>query len=185
MSRLGSVTREDNKQDQFGYYRDGELNWVLDGTSPTPSPSPTPTPPPGSPTPTAPPGSPTPTPPGGQVATPTFAPGGGTYCAHSLSVTISTTTSNAQMRYTTDGTMPTSGANGHGTLINGSSGTITVSGIGVTGVNLQAIAYKSGMTDSAVRSDWYYYDCGQGPTKEETTVDDLLSLPEGMDPESL
>ena len=29
MSRLGSVTREDNKQDQFGYYRDGELNWVL------------------------------------------------------------------------------------------------------------------------------------------------------------
>jgi YD repeat-containing protein len=36
MNRLISVTREDNKQDQFGYYRDGELNWVLYGTSPTP-----------------------------------------------------------------------------------------------------------------------------------------------------
>ena len=39
MNRLVSVTREDNKQDQFGYYRDGELSGVLYGTSPTPPPS--------------------------------------------------------------------------------------------------------------------------------------------------
>jgi RHS repeat-associated protein len=44
------------------------------------------------------------------------------------------------------------------------------------------------MSDSTPHSEDYYRDSGQGPgdpNKEETTVDDLLSLPEGMEPESL
>jgi RHS repeat-associated protein len=184
MNRLISVTREDNKQDQFGYYRDGELSGVLYGTSPTPTPSPsaTPTPPPG--------GTPTPTPPGGQVATPTFVPDGGyvSACANSYTynVTISTTTSGAQIRWTIDGSMPSPT---HGTLINGSSGVASF-GVGLQPKTLRAIAFKTGMTNSNIKSADYSFerDCGQGPgdpTKEETTVDDLLSLPEGLDPESL
>jgi RHS repeat-associated protein len=184
MNRLISVTREDNKQDQFGYYRDGELSGVLYGTSPTPTPSPppSPTPPPG--------GTPTPTPPGGQVATPTFVPDGGyvSACANSYTynVTISTSTSGAQIRWTIDGSMPSPT---HGTLINGSSGVASF-GVGLQPKTLRAIAFKTGMTNSNIKSADYSFerDCGQGPgepTKEETTVDDLLSLPEGVDPESL
>ena len=182
MNRLISVTREDNKQDQFGYYRDGELNWVLYGTSPTPTPSPPPSPTPspgGTPTPTPPGGTPTPTPPGGQVVEPSFAPGGGNiYPDYYVTVTISTTTTGAQIRYTLDG-----GAHWT-TIANGGSVTFQPSG----GKTLTAIGFKSGMTDSNPHSEDYYRDSGQGPgdpTKKETTVDDLLSLPEGMDPESL
>ena len=185
MNRLISVTREDNKQDQFGYYRDGELSGVLYGTSPTPTPSAsaTPTPPPG--------GTPTPTPPGGQVATPTFVPDGGyvSACANSYTynVTISTTTSGAQIRWTIDGSMPSPT---HGTLINGSSGVASFIVSNLQTKTLRAIAFKTGIANSNINSADYSFerDCGQGPgdpTKEETTVDDLLSLPEGMEPESL
>jgi RHS repeat-associated protein len=171
MSRLTSVTREDNKQDQFGYYRDGELSAVLYGTSPTPSPSATPTPSPG--------GTPTPTPPGGQVAEPGFSPGGGNICPYyNVTVTISTTTAGAQLRYTLNGT--------NWTVIPSNQGTVTFSpGPWKT---LTAIGFKSGMTDSTPHSGDYERDCGQRPgesSKEETTVDDLLSLPERMEPESL
>jgi RHS repeat-associated protein len=182
MNRLISVTWEDNKQDQFGYYRDGELNWVLYGTSPTPTPSPPPSPTPtpgGSPTPTPPGGSPTPTPPGGQVTEPSFAPGGGNiYPYYYVTVTISTTTTGAQIRYTLDG-----GAHWT-TIANGGSVTFQPSG----GKTLTAIGFKSGMTDSNPHSEDYIRDGGQGPgdpNKEETTVEDLLSLPEGMEPGNL
>ena len=185
MNRLISVTREDNKQDQFGYYRDGELSGVLYGTSPTPTPSAsaTPTPPPG--------GTPTATPPGGQVVTPTFVPDGGyvSACANSYTynVTISTTSSGAQIRWTIDGSMPSPT---HGTLINGSSGVASFIVSNLQTKTLRAIAFKTGMANSNIKSADYSFerDCGQGPgdpTKEETTVDDLLSLPEGMEPESL
>jgi RHS repeat-associated protein len=40
MSRLQSITRDDNKQDQFGYYLDGELHTATYGGSPTPTPTP-------------------------------------------------------------------------------------------------------------------------------------------------
>ena len=89
------------------------------------------------------------------VATPTFRPSGGRFCKHSVSVIISSTTSGASIRYTTDGSTPTST---HGTaLANG--GTVSV-GPGPKRT-LKAIACKSGMTNSAVRSGSYEYDCGQ------------------------
>ena len=89
------------------------------------------------------------------VATPTFRPSGGVFCKHSVSVIISSTTSGASIRYTIDGSTPTST---HGrALANG--GTVSVSP-GPTRT-LKAIACKSGMTNSAVRSGSYEYDCGQ------------------------
>jgi len=90
-----------------------------------------------------------------KVATPTFNPSGGLFCKHLVSVRISSTTSGASIRYTTDGSTPTST---HGTaLANG--GTVSVSpGPRRT---LKAIACKSGMTNSAVCSGRYEYDCGQ------------------------
>jgi hypothetical protein len=78
------------------------------------------------------------------VATPTINPGTGTYTSVQ-SVTISTTTSGASIRYTTDGSTPSETA---GTLY---SGTVTV---GAT-ETLKAIAYKTGMADSAVASAAY------------------------------
>ena len=79
-----------------------------------------------------------------QVANPTFSPGAGSYTSPQT-VTISTTTSGASIRYTTDGSTPSETA---GTLY---SSPITV------GVNetVKAIAYKSGSTDSAVASAAY------------------------------
>jgi hypothetical protein len=78
------------------------------------------------------------------VATPTFSPAAGTYTSVQ-SVTISTTTSGASIRYTTDGSTPSETA---GTLY---SGAVSV---GVT-ETLKAIAYKSGMSDSAIGSAAY------------------------------
>ena len=43
--RLYTVTRENNKQDQFGYYLDGELYWVMYGVSGVQAPDPGETPP--------------------------------------------------------------------------------------------------------------------------------------------
>ena len=41
ISRLHTVTREDNKQDSFTYYLDGELNVATYGAAATPPPTPT------------------------------------------------------------------------------------------------------------------------------------------------
>jgi hypothetical protein len=87
---------------------------------------------------------------GGSVATPTFSPGAGTYST-TQTVTISTTTSGASIRYTTDGSTPSEVV---GTLY---SGAITVSATTI----INAIAYASGFTDSPVTtgtfaiSPWY------------------------------
>jgi glucose/arabinose dehydrogenase len=78
------------------------------------------------------------------VATPTFSPGGGTY-ATAQNVTISTTTPDASIRYTTDGSTPTTTT---GTVY---TGPVTVS----TTATLRAIAYKSGLTNSAVAAATY------------------------------
>src|SRR4030095_1969700 len=73
------------------------------------------------------------------VAAPTFSPTPGTFSSP-MSVTISTTTAGASIRYTTDGSTPTSSA---GTLY---SGPVSISAT----TTFRAIAYKSAMTDSAV-----------------------------------
>ncbi len=90
-----------------------------------------------------------------KVATPTFNPSGGLFCKHLVSVRISSTTSGASIRYTTDGSTPTST---HGTaLANGATVSVNPSPTRT----LKAIAFKSGMTNSDVRSGAYEYDCGQ------------------------
>jgi chitinase len=92
-----------------------------------------------------------------KVATPTFAPDGQTSDLHSVSVTISCSTSGATIRYTTDRSTPTST---HGTIItSGSRVTIFPPAAGMT---LKAMAYKSGLTNSAVKSADYYWDASGG-----------------------
>jgi RHS repeat-associated protein len=145
--------------------------------------SPTPTIPPiNTPTPTAtstPTSTPTPTPtPPPQVATPSFSPAGGNiYPNSSVTVTISTTTSGAQIRYTLDGTTPTST---YGTLINGSSGQTSSFSPGTTGKTLNAIAFKSGMTDSDVNSADYWRDSGQfAPMSASSSTVTIFSVWDG------
>ena len=73
------------------------------------------------------------------VAAPTFGPGGGTYST-AQTVTLSSATAGATIRYTTDGTTPSETA---GTVY---SGPLTVSAT----TTVKAVAYASGFTDSAV-----------------------------------
>jgi hypothetical protein len=78
------------------------------------------------------------------AAAPTFSPAAGTYSS-TQTVTISTSTSGASIRYTTDGSTPTS-----------SVGTLYSSPVSVSStVTIKAIAYATGMTDSAVSSAVY------------------------------
>ncbi|MGA3008474.1 MAG: chitobiase/beta-hexosaminidase C-terminal domain-containing protein [Opitutaceae bacterium] len=89
------------------------------------------------------------TPPPPQVAAPSFSPAPGTYTG-AQSVSMATATSGASIRYTTDGSMPSETT---GTLY---SGPVSV---GRT-TNLQALAYKSGFTDSIVASAIYTINVG-------------------------
>ncbi|HTB81860.1 MAG TPA: choice-of-anchor tandem repeat GloVer-containing protein [Opitutaceae bacterium] len=79
-----------------------------------------------------------------QVTAPVFSPGSGTY-NNAQTVTISTPTSGATIRYTTDGSAPTKT---HGTIY---SKPVSIS----TTTTLQAIAYKTGFTDSPVTTATY------------------------------
>jgi hypothetical protein len=76
------------------------------------------------------------------VAAPVISPAGGTFTS-ATSVTITTTTTGASIRYTTDGSTPTSTT---GTLY---SGPFNVSST----ITLKAIAYATGMTDSTVTTE--------------------------------
>ena len=77
----------------------------------------------------------------GQVDTPVFDPDGGTFL-HSVGVAISSATAGATIRYTTDGSTPTS-----------SQGTVYAGVFQLTAsATVNAVAYKSGMADSAVAS---------------------------------
>ena len=81
---------------------------------------------------------------GAQVASPTFSVAAGTYTS-AQSVALSTTTGGAAIRYTTDGTTPTS-----------STGTVYSSPINVSStLTIRAIAYLSGYSDSSVASAAY------------------------------
>ncbi len=79
-----------------------------------------------------------------KVLPPTFSPSGGTFTTPQT-VTLSTTTAGASINYTTDGSTPSATA---GTLY---AGPITVS---VT-TTIKAVAYMSGLTDSAVSTATY------------------------------
>jgi hypothetical protein len=76
-----------------------------------------------------------------QVATPTFSSAGGVISAPQP-VTIASTTPGAAIRYTTDGTTPSSTV---GTLYTGTAVTVSTT-------TLKAIAYLSGMVPSSVAS---------------------------------
>ncbi len=78
------------------------------------------------------------------VSAPVFTPGAGSYAAGKTE-TLSTATSGATIRYTMDGTAPTTTV---GTVY---TGPITLNGT----TTIKAIAYKSGMTASAVVSATY------------------------------
>ena len=83
-----------------------------------------------------------------QCATPTFNPVAGTF-GSAQTVTISTTTSGATINYTTNGTTPSS-----------TVGTVYSSPVTITAnTTLQAIAYESGYTNSAVASGNYSIQC--------------------------
>jgi hypothetical protein len=78
------------------------------------------------------------------VATPTFNPGGGTYSS-AQNVTITSATGGASIRYTLDGSTPTSTT---GTIY---SGPVNISST----ATLKAIAYESGFNNSTVASATY------------------------------
>ncbi|MDX2110512.1 MAG: chitobiase/beta-hexosaminidase C-terminal domain-containing protein [Verrucomicrobiota bacterium] len=81
------------------------------------------------------------------VSAPTFSLAAGTY-NDTQSVTISTSTAGASIRYTTDGSTPTS-----------TTGTVYGSAVSIaTTTTLKAIAYKTGMNDSTVSSALYTID---------------------------
>jgi hypothetical protein len=82
-----------------------------------------------------------------QVANPAFNPAAGTYSS-AQNVTIGTATAGASIRYTTDGSAPSETA---GTLY---TGPIAVSGR----TTLNAIAYASGLADSAIVSATYTFN---------------------------
>ena len=79
-----------------------------------------------------------------QVVAPAFSPGAGTY-TNAQSVTISSTTSGASIRYTTDGSTPSE-----------TSGTLYSGPLSITNTTtLKAIAYETGFLDSSVSSATY------------------------------
>ncbi len=88
---------------------------------------------------------------GSQAAAPSFNPAGGTYTS-AQSVTITSSTSGASIRYTTDGSTPSETA---GTLY---SSPVSISAT----ATLKAIAYASGFTDSPVTSATYTINTGGG-----------------------
>ncbi len=144
MNRLSSVNRDEDTAaiDWFGYYLDGELQraeYALPVSSPTPTPSATPTPPPGN-----------------QVATPVLNPPGCNLYGVSQSVTVTCSTAGASIRYTTNGTIPSST---NGMLIS-SGGSFNV-GVPLNGEKtVRAIAYKTGMADSTIAEETYSNEGG-------------------------
>jgi hypothetical protein len=83
------------------------------------------------------------------VDTPSFSPPAGTYTS-AQSVTLSTTTAGAVIRYTTDGSLPSETS---GTIY---SGPVTVGAPDATTIN--AIAYESGQIDGPVSAAVYTLD---------------------------
>lgn len=82
-----------------------------------------------------------------QCAKPTlYPPSASGPAGASITVTITTATNGAYLRWTDDGTPPTGGSSGHGHVIKASSGPAPT----VYGRTLRAIGFKSGFSDSPV-----------------------------------
>jgi hypothetical protein len=85
------------------------------------------------------------------VATPEISPSGGAF-ASPVAVTISTSTPNATLRYTTNGTFPSNGQNGtppNGNLVNASTATFNLP-VSTTPVVVRAISSRINWDESAV-----------------------------------
>ena len=91
-----------------------------------------------------------------QCAKPTLTPAGYSGPLHSVTVTIKTATTGAYLRYTLDGSTPTSS---HGTRIAAASGKASF-GFDARGRTLKAIAYKAGWTTSLIAVGNYVYESG-------------------------
>ncbi|PYK08443.1 MAG: hypothetical protein DME65_14055 [Verrucomicrobia bacterium] len=73
----------------------------------------------------------------------------------SVMVTIATTTTGASLRYTLDESTPSCGPSPHGTPIAAQSGRVPVPLVFGRTLKLQAIACKTGCTDSAIATGYY------------------------------
>ena len=112
---------------------------------------------------------------GNTVAAPTFSPAAGTY-DYAQSVTISSATSGASIRYTTDGTTPSSTA-----------GTVYTAPVSIgTSCTLKAIACKTSMDNSSVTSGDYNIVDLPGDVNGDCVVNilDLIAIRnrQGQDP---
>jgi len=88
----------------------------------------------------------------GPVAAPQLSPTGGTFSG-AINVTITSSTSGASIRYTTNGSTPSS-----------TSGTLYSSPVAISATTtLKAIAYKTGMTNSTVTTGAYTITVPSGP----------------------
>ena len=96
---------------------------------------------------------------GTQCAKPTLTPSDAIHATTSVTVTIRTATAGAYLRYTLDGSTPTSGSLGNGTEITASRGTVLVEfAVGPKGTTLKAIAYKPGLADSSIAEGTDVYE---------------------------
>jgi len=95
-----------------------------------------------------------------QCAKPTLTPPGASAPVRTVTVTIKTATTGANLRYPLDGSTPSGGASGHGTRIAAASGKVTF-GFDARGRTLKAIAYKAGWADSLISVRTYVYESGQ------------------------
>jgi hypothetical protein len=89
-----------------------------------------------------------------KVATPTFSPSAGTY-SNAQTISISCVTNGATIRYTTDGTNPTSSSTVYSSPIPASSGTVTV----------KAKAFLPTMTDSDIATATYTISIPPSPER--------------------
>lgn len=91
-----------------------------------------------------------------QCAKPTLTPSDATAATMSVTVRIATKTAGAYLRYTLDGSTPTGGSSGNGTLIEADRGKISFT-VGPREKTLKAIAYKAGLADSPTAEGIYVY----------------------------
>jgi hypothetical protein len=94
---------------------------------------------------------------GTQCAKPTLTPSDATHSTTSVTVRIATKTAGAYLRYTLDGSTPTSGLSGNGTQIAAASGKVSLT-VGPREKTLKAIAYKPGLADSSIAEGTYVYE---------------------------